>query len=1014
MSSFRLGSCIRLLVLTLLLGAIAHAQPSPHNLPRDISLDGFWQCGINRVYTEKVPVPGLAQDPAQMSPGSLWYKRTVVLPSGDWNVGTLTLHGARFDPRVYVDGHMVSSQQGGMAPTVHVLRSPDVAPGRTIQLEIALSSLKDVSPEDASSVAEADRWRSNVSSGLWDDVTLHFSRSARLTSVIPWTDFTARRLTVHWQADWQGNASTGAKVSAEILSPGGRVLAGSSASAAGDHGIVAVSVPQNVVPWTPDTPHVYRLRLTLSQSGRTLDVSNFSWGFKDFHAANRKLYLDGQPIEMLGGSVVWERFLRQPGAADVAFNTAWFKKNIVSRLKSYGANTLRFHMGLPPERLLDLCDREGVMVQMEWSFFHGIPASEQSMREQYRSWLNVAMRHPSVVVLQPWNETDDPAALKKGWAALDSLLPNYPPLVFAYRNTIHIHKYWWSLFENLGLYYDSANQFPKTVIVDEFGGNYLDFKGDPGLYPAVKGSFLRFLGRHQTRKMRLYFQAEANARVAEYWRRLGVAGVLPFCILGSPQDGDTWFLGSLQHPRPKPVWNALAAAWAPLSVSLDIWDRNFLPAQRIQVPLYFFNDTDHSAPLTASLQIVTSATGTVVSKQTITQRVAPHSQVHRPVEFTLPSRSGTWVLNAKLLTPVSGVTHPIVSSWKVRTLIPRASLPPGLRVGVPADETELRQFLHENGVAVTSFDDPSAQLLLTSATTWKQLEHPGPLRSILQAAIDRGASVVMLDVGPHDLGEGYRKKHLGTLDGAPRLQGNGYSVHTALISGVSVTFQQVAEPESDIQPGPSDRDLWKGLPIQATWLWNGLRGGLIAPAADMQVAGLSQAAIVSQWQARGADPSALTSGKPYFAYNLDGYYAFSPRANDKSTMDALRAKVRFLAADAPALRAVLTPNAPIIQSDLSEAWHHAAAGKARHLLVLSTCGKNLTRMDIVELTFGPAKGNLILSQALTAGRLVKGEAKPGFYGIRYDPAAEQFVLNMLAKALRPFDTHSPQKGKLRR
>jgi hypothetical protein len=53
----------------------------------------------------------------------------------------------------------------------------------------------------------------------------------------------------------------------------------------------------------------------------------------------------------------------------------------------------------------------------------------------------------------------------------------------------------------------------------------------------------------------------------------------------------------------------------------------------------------------------------------------------------------------------------------------------------------------------------------------------------------------------------------------------------------------------------------------------------------------------------------------------------------------------------------------------------------------------------VELTFGTGAGRLVLSQALTAGRLVRSAAEPGFYGIRYDPAAEQFTLNMLAAAL---------------
>lgn len=42
---------------------------------------------------------------------------------------------------------------------------------------------------------------------------------------------------------------------------------------------------------------------------------------------------------------------------------------------------------------------------------------------------------------------------------------------------------------------------------------------------------------------------------------------------------------------------------------------------------------------------------------------------------------------------------------------------------------------------------------------------------------------------------------------------------------------------------------------------------------------------------------------------------------------------------------------------------------------------------------------MILSQLLTAGRLAPGFGQPGLYGLRYDPAAAQLVVNMLAAGL---------------
>lgn len=46
----------------------------------DVSLNGLWEMGIDRHYTNQTSVPGDAEDPAKMSPGTLWYRRTVQLP----------------------------------------------------------------------------------------------------------------------------------------------------------------------------------------------------------------------------------------------------------------------------------------------------------------------------------------------------------------------------------------------------------------------------------------------------------------------------------------------------------------------------------------------------------------------------------------------------------------------------------------------------------------------------------------------------------------------------------------------------------------------------------------------------------------------------------------------------------------------------------------------------------------------------------------------------------------------
>ena len=461
-----------------------------------VLLNGEWEIGFSRNYTFTGKVPGIPVDPARMSDEKLWYKKELVLPKGGWQWATLELKGARFAPRVYINGEMVSGQNGGMAPTFHLLKHPAVQPGNTVTIEIALESLKNIPPTDASFIPPADQWRSNVSSGLWDDVVLHVHGAVSIDRIIPFVNYQKDKAAIHY--DLIGNHQGTGWATLQVLDKNGRVLITKKQPVASLKDSILFSYAGILKPWSPDAPNLYKLRLIITgRNNQKWDERTIPFGIKQFDIRNKQFYLNNEPSKIRGGTVVWHRWVRSEEGRELGFDTAWFSKNIVQRLKDHGANYLRFHLGKPPERFLDLCDQYGLLVQYEWSFFHGMPATRESLLEQYKNWLDVAMRHPSVALVHPYNETEG-EQLHTVWEALDTLLKSYPPLVMEERDVIHVHKYWWSLFENVGLYYDDADQFPQAIMVDEFGGNYLDEKANLGGYKALKESYLRFLGREHS------------------------------------------------------------------------------------------------------------------------------------------------------------------------------------------------------------------------------------------------------------------------------------------------------------------------------------------------------------------------------------------------------------------------------------------------------------------------------------------------------------------------------------
>ena len=183
-------------------------------------------------------------------------------------------------------------------------------------------------------------------------------------------------------------------------------------------------------------------------------------------------------------------------------------------------------------------------------------------------------------------------------------------------------------------------------------------------------------------------------------------------------------------------------------------------------------------------------------------------------------------------------------------------------------------------------------------------------------------------------------------------------------------------------------------------MWNGLRGDLVVPAWDMELQGVNADLFLDQWLARGADQKAIKSGKPYYAYELHGYYKFAGKEDDFVVKKSLKDYVQRVIEDAPSLAVFIDTRAPIQVTDLSAGYKAANTGMAKHLIRLANAGKNLTRVPVMKIEFGEGRGNLVVSQLLTADRLAPRPTTGGFYDIRYDEAAVQTVLNMFADAIK--------------
>ena len=959
----------------------------------EMNLSGTWFASFDDKNYFEAKVPGILGDPSVINSGRVFYKRTVSLPDWDFKFAVLTLKGARFCPRVYVNGVLISEKDGGMTHTTHIISRSDFAtPGVdrpcAAEIKIELMPLDAVSIDDASRTPDADWWRTNVSSHLWDDCTINFYKDIYFPKIIPFTDFKNKTVTVKYELAAQAGGCMPSDITLRIMDGGKSII--QSTSPATNTGEIKIDASA-LDCWTIENPKCYRICISCGT-----DEYSFTYGLREFNIHGKQFIFNQKPVTYRGVSVVWHRFLRDPEGAELAFDEQWFLENIILRLKSHGGNGLRFHLGAPPERLLDLCDQYGLLVQIEWPFFHGVPASMDSLVSQWSRFLEMLTKHPCICIVHLWNETEGDEVLK-ALAAVDEISEKFPPMVISHRDVIHIHKYWWSMFENVGLYYDSFEQFEKAIVADEFGGNYLDGYCEPGKYPMLNEGFMRFLGRDYTKEASLELNTESNSRIAEYFRRIGAAGFTPFCALGSPEDGNHHFLGPLKFGLPKPVWGALTAAYAPVSISLDVWNRNYTPGQKIDVPLHIFNDTSEDKELEIELFVSGEYNKKVYgSKTTILVQADAYSTQQKTVAFTIPETDGRYRLNALLVTPQNGIMHEVLSSWRVFSV--RKKIPANLanaRVAVlhDADDEELPAFLINNNIKLVDIHG-RPDIVLVSVSAFKQLASDISIKSVCELLLAQGVNFIFLDVGEMDLGQGYMEGNaLGGFAVAPKIESESVTEYP-LLCGLKAQFALVAEPESCLHPTKHSANLWANLSKDNTWLWSGLKGGLIVPATNMSVSALSQNAFLNVWKSRGADIEQIQTGD-YYVYYLESHYAFSTNYN-KAVEDELKRKIKLLVDDAPSLAKAINYNGKIQVVNLSRAYEDCRNGIIESIKELAVCGKGLIRTPLIEVTLENCGGRVVLSQLITKNRLDKTNQSAQLSCASFDPACEQFVLNMLS------------------
>ncbi len=601
--------CARL-ILVCLVGLASGAWPtSAVSADRQtLSLNGQWEIAdsvladaIPETFTHAVPVPGLAnlarpafenvdaflsreqlanRIGAGLSPKEwltqfpngksdqernyFWYRRVFRAPE-QRQVALLKINKAQFGTAVWLNGRKLGEYAGCFSASYfHLEEAIRWKADNTLLIRIGAhpAVLPDTYP--TGSDFEKIKW----TPGIYDDVSLICCDNPLIQSVQIAPDIERGEITVQTTVKNCGDRAVTSSLmhavrtwktreSVAVCTPQPVSLA------AGEEQIITQTI---AIPhahwWSPEDPFLYVLR---SSTGGDSLATRFGMREFRFDAATKRALLNGQVYYLRGSNITLHRFLEDPLCRDLPWKETWVRKLLGELPKKMHWNYFRFCIGPVPDRWLEICDEVGLLVQSEFFVWTGRPGWYEGyartydtleMIRQYKDWMRDQWNHPSVVVWDANNETEDATFREQIIPAVRPLDLSRRPWENSYNlpadpnDPVECHPYLMIgghrgelTFRMSDLETRDSSPAPGSVptdtnppLINEYGWLWLNRDGSPTR--LTERVYSQLMGDNTTARERLDMWAYLLAGKTEYWRaHRKYAGVIHFVYLTCSYPG---------------------------------------------------------------------------------------------------------------------------------------------------------------------------------------------------------------------------------------------------------------------------------------------------------------------------------------------------------------------------------------------------------------------------------------------------------------------------------------------
>jgi beta-galactosidase len=203
-----------------------------------------------------------------------------------------------------------------------------------------------------------------------------------------------------------GRQPENCRVRWQIFDSGGKAVAAAEAApqsiaADGSASFIANANLTNPALWSPETPNMYSVVVTIESGGKPRDAERLSFGVRTIaFDADKGFFLNGKPVKIKGTCNHQDH--AGVGAA-LPDRLQWYR---VAVLKDMGGNAVRTSHNMPTPEWVEACDRLGMMMMCETRLMSSNAEGMAQLELMVKRYRN----SPSIIL---WSMGNEEGALQK-------------------------------------------------------------------------------------------------------------------------------------------------------------------------------------------------------------------------------------------------------------------------------------------------------------------------------------------------------------------------------------------------------------------------------------------------------------------------------------------------------------------------------------------------------------------------------------------------------------------------